>query len=322
MTTALTPKQRTEKFMNSVMSRKDSLQSLMPEHVDGTWFLAEVRLAIARSPGLMECDEVSVFDSITTCAQLGLSPSGRLGSAYLIPFAGKCTLVIGYKGYLDLAFRSGEVKGMQAQVVYQKDFFEWEEGLAPVLKHKRSEEDNPGALRAVYAVAEMKDGYKSFVVMTRREVEAIKARSPGARKKGSPWFSDEPEMWKKTAVRRLIKMLPLSPQKAQGLARAQEAEDAVFEEMPDLAQREEAGEASAPPASRMERLSQQLGAGAPPQRIEPPVDRRKKLTPEAMAEAKAEAERWAASHKDKVPVGGEEYVSPEPPDDVVLPTGR
>lgn len=254
----LAKKSQTDNFMESVSKRKANFSTLLPKGMNADWFTAEVRVALARTPKLMECDQISLFDAITTCAQLGLSPSGRLGSAYLIPFAGKCTLVVGYKGYLDLAFRSGEVVGMQAQVVHEADTFEWEEGLTPKLRHIRDDSADPGPMTHAYAVAQMTNGYRTFVVMTKREVDAIKAKAPGARKSGGPWDTDPGEMWKKTAVRRLLKMLPLSPQKAQALHRAQEVEDAIYEE-PDMLAAEEGASTSG-----MDRLERTLEGATEP----------------------------------------------------------
>ena len=206
---------------------------------------------------MLECDQISVFDALTTCAQLGLSPSGRLGSAYLLPFAGKCQLIIGYKGYVDLAYRSGEVVGFGAQVVHEADEFDYSEGFGvQIHRHVRCEEANPGPLRFVYAWAEMRGGYKVSLLMLRREVLAIKDKAPGARKNDSPWHTNEAEMWRKTAIRRLIKLLPLSPQKAQALHRAQEVEDAHWEEAVDA----ETGEVKEAPTrgsgARLKELAQ------------------------------------------------------------------
>lgn len=224
-------KNETLRFMEQIASRKQSFQSLLPKGLDAEWFLGEVKVAVARTPKLLECERMSVFDAVTTCAQLGLSPSGRLGSAYLLPFGGKCTLVIGYKGYVDLAYRSGEVVGFGAQVVHEADEFDYSEGFGVTIhRHVRSEEANPGALRYVYAWAEMRGGYKVSTLMLRREVLAIKDKAPGGKKSDSPWHTNEAEMWRKTAIRRLIKLLPLSPQKAQALHRAQEVEDAEWVE--------------------------------------------------------------------------------------------
>lgn len=223
MSTAMqSNKQKVDTLMRVLLERKQSFQTLLPEGLKAEWFFGEVRVAVARTPKLADCSGVSVVDALTTCAQLGLSPSGRLGSAYLIPFKDKCTLVIGYRGYADLAYRSGDVSGFHAQVVHDKDVFEYEEGLAPILRHVPTEDEKPGSLRAVYAIARMKDGGAAHVVMLRREVLAIKARSRSS--SDGPWVTDEAEMWKKTAVRRLIKLLPLSPTRAKDLYAAEQAE--------------------------------------------------------------------------------------------------
>lgn len=223
MSTAIVkPKQKVDSLMQSLLERKQTFQTLLPEGMKAEWFFGEVRVAVARAPKLADCTPVSVVDALTTCAQLGLSPSGRLGSAYLIPYKDKCTLVIGYRGYADLAYRSGDVSSFHAQVAHEKDTWEYEEGLSPVLRHVPSEEQNPGNLRAVYAIARMKDGSVAHVVMLRREVLAIKARSRAS--SDGPWVTDEAEMWKKTAVRRLIKLLPLSPTRAKDLYAAEQAE--------------------------------------------------------------------------------------------------
>lgn len=227
-------RKKADNFMSEVAKRQQSFARLLPKGMDPEWFVGEVRVALVRAPNLMECDPVSVFDALTTCAQLGLSPSGRLGSAYLIPFRDtrantyRCTLVVGYKGYVDLAYRSGDVMGFGAQVVYENEPFDVTEGFdIAIHKHERDVE-TPGELRAVYAWATLRGGYSVKVLMWKREVLAIKARSRGA--SSGPWSTDEAEMWKKTAIRRLIKLLPLSPQKAAGLVRAQEVEDAEWED--------------------------------------------------------------------------------------------
>lgn len=231
---ATTPKAKTDNFMMEVSKRKDSFARLLPSNLKPEWFEAEVRVAVARTPRLMECDPVSVFDAITTCAQLGLSPSGRLGSAYLIPYGQKCTLVVGYRGMVDLAYRSGEVVSVGAQVVHQNDDFAAHEGFDLQVTHRRTEGE-PGPLRAVYAWANTKAGGTIKVLMLRREVEPIKRAALAKKRSGAPptpWETNEEEMWKKTALRRLFKVSPLSPQKASALTKALEAEDAQWEDIP------------------------------------------------------------------------------------------
>jgi recombination protein RecT len=231
---ALTPKAKTDNFMMEVAKRKDSFARLLPSNLKPEWFEAEVRVAVARSPKLMDCDPVSVFDAITTCAQLGLSPSGRMGSAYLIPYGTRCTLVVGYRGMADLAYRSGEIVEIGAQVVHENDDFTAREGFDLQVEHQRTE-DEPGPLRAVYAWAKTRLGGTIKVLMLRREVEPIKRAALSKKRQGSPptpWETNEEEMWKKTALRRLFKLAPLSTQKASALTKALEIEDAQWEDIP------------------------------------------------------------------------------------------
>lgn len=268
-----TPKERTNALMTEITTREATFQGLLPDGLKASWFLGEVRVAVARAPGLTDCTNLSIIDALTTCAQLGLSPSGRLGSAYLIPYKTKCTLVIGYRGYVDLAYRSGDVESFHAEVVHEKDTFIHEEGLQPVLKHIRTEEDNPGPLRAAYAVARMKGGGVAHVVMFRREVLAIKAR--GHSRTDSPWATDEAEMWKKTTVRRLIKLLPLSPTRAKDLYKA-EAAERDQEEAFDV-------EFSTPAEDGPTK-----GVAGAKASLQAKVDRRRTLPPETVTDARAE----------------------------------
>ncbi len=289
-------------IMATIMERKASLQRLLPRNVDVEWYLAEVRVAFARNPDLLKCAEsvqgqASIFDAVTTCAQLGLSPSGRLGSAHLIPFntsvkVGEkwtkvhlCQLVVGYKGYLDLVRRTGEVTTLHAEVVYEGEPFTHREGLTPDIQHEPRRDDEPGPIRAVYAYAVMKDGFKQHTVLYRPDIARIRASARGADNDKSPWKTAEAEMWKKSAVRRLVKMLPLSPEKAKSVARAQEVEDAEWEQVPE-------GEVLPPaPTSRTASLKNRLTEGQPRETLESP------------------RERLGISHPDA-----------EPPEDVVLPT--
>jgi recombination protein RecT len=276
-------------IMGTIIERKSSLKRLLPRTVDMEWFLAEVRVSFARNPDLLKCAEsphgqASIFDAVTACAQLGLSPSGRLGSAHLIPFntsvkVGEkwtkvhlCQLVVGYRGYLDLVRRTGEVTTLHAEVVYEGEPFMHREGLAPDIQHEPKRDEEPGALRAVYAYAVMKDGFKQHVVMYRPDIARVRASARGADNDKSPWKTAESEMWKKSAVRRLVKMLPLSPEKARAVTRAHEAEDAKWESTHEVSA-EEAKPAPTRTAGLKARLVMEGGeyritAGAPRETLE------------------------------------------------------
>jgi recombination protein RecT len=117
----------------------------------------------------------------------------------------ECTLIIDYKGIIELIRRSGDVVSIRSETVCEHDLFAWENGE---ITHQVNWRQPRGEVQAVYAEAVMKSGEKQSATMTRQEVEAIRARSRSG--ETGPWKTDWAEMAKKTAVRRLAKMLPLS----------------------------------------------------------------------------------------------------------------
>jgi len=123
----------------------------------------------------------------------------------LIPYGKEATLIIDYKGLVELIRRSGDVVSIRSETVCEKDEFEWTNGE---VKHSVNWREDRGKMQAVYAEAIMKSGEKQTATMTMAEVEAIRKRSRAG--SSGPWVTDFPEMAKKTVVRRLSKMLPLS----------------------------------------------------------------------------------------------------------------
>lgn len=143
----------------------------------------------------------------------GLEPNGR--DAHLIPYGRECTLVIDYKGLVALAYRSGTVKKIHADVVRQGDIFEHE--LGEIRRHTswafRSDINRPdksGDVIAAYCHVVMADGVVKDEVMTFEEIESIRNRSKAGQ--SGPWKTDWNEMAKKTVFRRATKWLPLSPE--------------------------------------------------------------------------------------------------------------
>lgn len=147
-----------------------------------------------------------------TCSQLGIEPDGI--HAFLIPYKSDCTLIIGFRGLINLARRSGEVVIFRAELVREKDFFQWENG---VVTHRVEWRQPRGKIQCVYSYVRMKDGTEDYEVMTLEECLSIRDRSQGYRAakqydKSHPWISDEGEMLKKTVIRRHSKRLTLSPE--------------------------------------------------------------------------------------------------------------
>jgi len=168
----------------------------------------------ARNPKLAECTPISFAQSVQLAGQLGLEPSGPLGHFYLIPRRLKgvmtCTAIVGYKGLLELARRSGELVQVIAGVVYA-DEIEIEnftfEHVPPSIVHKGSlptAERKTSDIVAAYCIAYLKDGGKAMIVLPRVEIERRGKQSQTWGKDFGPWSSDYAAMARKTAIRALL----------------------------------------------------------------------------------------------------------------------
>ena len=179
----------------------------LPKLLNSDRFIRIALTEIQRTPKLLKCTQVSLLGALMECAQLGLEP-GVLGQAYLIPYKQTATLIVGYKGLINLARRSGQVSSISAHVAHEKDEFDFGFGDSPFIKHKPTQEADPGKIIAVYGVAILTDGSKHLEVMWIRQVEAIRKRSRAGN--DGPWVTDYEEMARKTVIRRICKYLPLS----------------------------------------------------------------------------------------------------------------
>jgi len=206
---------------------KGAIASRLPRHLTPERIIKVALTAANKTPALLACTKESLLMSIMQAAELGLEPGGALGEGYLVPYGKQCQFIPGYRGLISLARRSGQIVSLEAHVVHAKDSFTFELGLESKLVHVPNlEDENPGPLRFVYAVAKLQGGGVQFEVMSRAQVEAIRKRS----KAGStgPWVTDYEEMARKTVVRRLFKYLPVSVELAQALEIQAAAESGDF----------------------------------------------------------------------------------------------
>lgn len=188
-------------------SMQDQLKSALPPHVSVEKFLRVAMTALQQNPGLLNMDRPSLFAAVVTSAQLGLLPDAQLGEAYFVPFKGKVTLVPGYRGLLKLA-RQGDIGFVEAEIICQHDDTTYVLGDESRFESVVNWRDR-GPMVAVYALAKYRDGgICARVVMTKAQVDAIRERSQAAN--GPAWTDNYDEMAKKTALRRLAKLLPLS----------------------------------------------------------------------------------------------------------------
>lgn len=188
-------------------SMQVQLKSALPPHVTVEKFLRVAMTALQQNPGLLNMDRPSLFAAIVTSAQLGLLPDAQLGEAYFVPFKGKVTLVPGYRGLIKLA-RQGDIGYVEAEVVCANDKTLYVLGDNSHFESVVNWQDR-GPVVLFYALAKYRDGsIAARVVMTKAQVDAIRARSQAAN--GPAWADNYEEMGKKTALRRLAKLLPLS----------------------------------------------------------------------------------------------------------------
>lgn len=188
-------------------SMQEQLKTALPPHVPVEKFLRVAMTALQQNPDLLKYERNSLFAAVVSSAQLGLLPDAQLGEAYFVPFKGKVTLVPGYRGLIKLA-RQGDIGFVEAEIICANDKTLYVLGDNSHFESMVNWQDR-GPMVAVYALAKYRDGgIANRVVMTKAQVDAIRAKSQAAN--GPAWTDNYDEMAKKTALRRLAKLLPLS----------------------------------------------------------------------------------------------------------------
>lgn len=219
-----TPNQLVKDYLDTMMP---AITAVLPKHVTADR-MSRIALNVIRSnPKLLECDINSLMGGVMEASKLGLEP-GLMGQCYLIPFRNNKTgkneaqFIIGYKGLIDLVRRSGQISTIEARTVYENDEFEYEYGLNDKLIHKPAM-DEKGAPIAYYAIAKMKDGGYSFLVMSHKEAEKYRDKYAKAKNFG-PWKDEFDAMARKSVLRQLIKYLPISVEQLGNFDEASGAE--------------------------------------------------------------------------------------------------
>ncbi|HVM30757.1 MAG TPA: recombinase RecT [Candidatus Limnocylindrales bacterium] len=227
------PEQQALQALDAELERRRSVvEASAASLIDPQRLKAVVLSQFTRTPALWDCEPVSIARSVVEAAQMGLEPTGAIGGAHLVPFRNSKTgkteaqLIIDYRGYVQLARRSGEVSKVWARVVREKDEFYVEAGTDDELHHRPYlGQDDPGNVTHVYAVIRYRDGSQQFDWDTRAWVESIRKRSKAADK--GPWVTDWAEMAKKSILRRLLKTAPLTVEARRAIEMEEQAEAEV-----------------------------------------------------------------------------------------------
>jgi recombination protein RecT len=187
------------------------LEMVLDKRVPVERLMQTIMISCERLPALLKCDRQSLFNSAMSAAVLGLEVDGVTGQAYLIPFAGKAQLVIGYKGFNTLAARSGIT--ITGAVVREGDEFDYELGSSGYVRHKPLLNGAGRRIIGAWACATSNTRPAVHAVMGADELLAVKAKSPGAKRSDSPWNDPTigyPAMCEKTVKRRLARSMPLN----------------------------------------------------------------------------------------------------------------
>lgn len=260
----------------------DRIAAVMPKHMSGERLFQLALSTVNTTPKLAECDAATILSCVMKCGALGLEPSAvdGLGRAYILPYRNRdkrgggyrmeATFILGYKGMIDLARRSGQIKDISARAVYEGDEFEYSFGLDERLRHTPAQGivRSPETLTHVYMVAHFKDGGHYMDVMSKEEVDAVRKRSKAA--ESGPWVTDYEAMAKKTVIRRAFPYLPVSVE-AQTAAVSDETDGGFVQSItmrPIVGGAEEMGGAGAlqgqeTPEGAVGRMAAEIDQGAP-----------------------------------------------------------
>ena len=225
--------QKPKKMQDYIKKMQGEIAKALPSVLTPERFTRITLSALSTNSKLAETTPQSFLGAMMTAAQLGLEPNTPLGQAYLIPYRNhgvlECQFQLGYKGLIDLAYRSGEVSTIQAHVVYENDEFEYELGLEPKLRHVPAKSDR-GDPVFFYAVFRTKDGGYGFDVMSVDDVRAHAKKYSKAFSNG-PWQTNFEEMAKKTVLKRVLKYAPLKTDFVRGLSADETIKTQISEEM-------------------------------------------------------------------------------------------
>lgn len=221
-----------------IKSMEGEIAKALPSVITPERFTRIVLSAVSANPQLGQCTPASFLGAMMTSAQLGLEVNTPLGQAYVLPYRNKGVLEaqfqIGYKGLIDLAYRSGEVEIIQAQVVYENDEFICEYGLNPKLSHKPAD-SNRGEAVKVYAMFKTKNGGYGFEVMSMDDVRQHAAKYSKAYNSGfSPWKTNFEEMAKKTVLKKVLKYAPLKSDFVRATVQDEAVKKGLAEDMYDV----------------------------------------------------------------------------------------
>lgn len=206
---------------------KGPLGNALAERIGVERFMQAAVTTFRKTPGLARCTEESILGGLFVAAQLGLEIGGPRGLAYLVPYGSEATLVLGYRGVVELMYRTGQVQKVDAFLVREDDRFQirWDPMHGRVFDWEPGRQDARPVGAVAYVV--MTNGALMWQHMT--EAEILKRRP--AKWTRTPWETWPDEMWLKIVVKALPRTVRTS---SDDLSLALEADQTVQRRLPGV----------------------------------------------------------------------------------------
>lgn len=197
-----------------ITEMRPDIESALPSMVSSERFTRMALTAVMMNPKLSECTAKSFMAGLMQSAQLGLEPNTPLGQSYLLPRTNKGKLEvefqIGYKGLIELAYRTNKFRRVTAHVVYENDEFDYEYGSGGYIKHKPAMKDR-GKIIGAYGLFELKNDGGDFIFLPLDDIIEHHAKhAPSYTSSYSPWKKFPHQMYRKTALKEVLKFAPTS----------------------------------------------------------------------------------------------------------------
>ena len=230
-------------------------------------YINSVMIAVKESPALQECSMDSIYISALRAATLKLSVDQSTGQAYMVPFKGHATLVVGYKGLYDMAVRTGKYRYINVGPIYDGQIVEENPitGFHSISGARTGDKVIGwiGAFEMNPAKGQV-TGFGKTMYMTVEEIhEHAKQYSKGYENPKGTWKTETRKMERKTVLRLLIRRWGyLDPSDVQALNEAEEASDevdATIYDVPQVPEYDEAAEQAHAETRTKEQNLKELG---------------------------------------------------------------
>ncbi len=175
---------------------------------EGKQFMASILDLYETEKSLQDCDPQKVLAECLKAAALNLPIVKSLGYTYVVPFKSNPTFIIGYKGLIQLAQRSGQYRYINADAVYEGEELSFDRvtGKLAITGEKTSDKAT-----GYFAYFQLTNGFeKSFYMDLETMTNYAKKYSPSYNSSSSPWHSNFDAMAKKTVLRQVLKYGPMS----------------------------------------------------------------------------------------------------------------